>query len=258
MNRDACTAGGLLPEPDDQRGRRGPLRSTERPAPGSRAFGSAYRVVRRGGQAARRRIVAASGGPARTRIVLVLGSVLALSSADAATVGAAAVQLRHSLGHRQHRHRAARGRDLGGGGGVLGAVRRARRPGPAHLDASHRDRDLGRGDDLGRDRPYVRPADGGPDLARRGDRLHGARGGLARRRLDPGRGAGEDLRLHPDRANWPGPGVGFAVTGDIAALSWRAAFIILALPAFFLAWLVFRLPEPARGGQGRARSRAGL
>ena len=47
-----------------------------------------------------------------------------------------------------------------------------------------------------------------------------------------------------------GAGIGFSVTGDIAALSWRLAFIILALPAFFLAWLVFRLPEPARGGQG--------
>jgi MFS family permease len=46
-----------------------------------------------------------------------------------------------------------------------------------------------------------------------------------------------------------GAGVGFAVTGDIAALSWRAAFVILALPAFVLAWLIFRLPEPARGGR---------
>src|SRR5262249_50702918 len=45
-----------------------------------------------------------------------------------------------------------------------------------------------------------------------------------------------------------GAGVGFTVTGDIAALSWRAAFISLALPAFLLAWLIFRLPEPARGG----------
>jgi MFS family permease len=44
-----------------------------------------------------------------------------------------------------------------------------------------------------------------------------------------------------------GAGVGFAVTGDIAALSWRAAFVILALPAFALAWFVFRLPEPGRG-----------
>jgi MFS family permease len=46
-----------------------------------------------------------------------------------------------------------------------------------------------------------------------------------------------------------GAGVGFAVTGDIAALSWRAAFVILALPAFVLAWLVWRLPEPARGAR---------
>ena len=47
-----------------------------------------------------------------------------------------------------------------------------------------------------------------------------------------------------------GAGVGFAVTGDIAALSWRAAFVILAIPAFFLGWLVLRLREPARGGRG--------
>ena len=46
-----------------------------------------------------------------------------------------------------------------------------------------------------------------------------------------------------------GAGVGFAVTGDVAALSWRAAFVLLALPAFVLAWLIFRLREPARGGR---------
>jgi MFS family permease len=45
-----------------------------------------------------------------------------------------------------------------------------------------------------------------------------------------------------------GTGFGFAVTGDIAALSWRAAFVALALPALVIAWFVFRLPEPARGG----------
>jgi MFS family permease len=47
-----------------------------------------------------------------------------------------------------------------------------------------------------------------------------------------------------------GAGFGFAVTGDIAALSWQAAFVILSIPAFVLAWLVLRLPEPKRGGQG--------
>src|SRR5205085_876124 len=51
-----------------------------------------------------------------------------------------------------------------------------------------------------------------------------------------------------------GAGVGFAVTGDLAALSWRAAFLVLALPAFVLAWLIFRLPEPARGGSGALAS----
>jgi MFS family permease len=47
-----------------------------------------------------------------------------------------------------------------------------------------------------------------------------------------------------------GAGFGFAVTGDIATLSWRAAFVILALPAFVLAWFVLQLPEPERGGRG--------
>ena len=47
-----------------------------------------------------------------------------------------------------------------------------------------------------------------------------------------------------------GAGVGFAVTGNVAALSWRAAFVILALPAFALALVVWRLREPERGGKG--------
>jgi predicted MFS family arabinose efflux permease len=51
-----------------------------------------------------------------------------------------------------------------------------------------------------------------------------------------------------------GAGFGFAVTGDIAAVSWiggwRTAFIVLSLPAFVLGWLVLRLREPARGGRG--------
>jgi MFS family permease len=47
-----------------------------------------------------------------------------------------------------------------------------------------------------------------------------------------------------------GTGVGFTITGDVAALSWRAAFVILALAAFPLAWALFHLPEPVRGGAG--------
>lgn len=47
-----------------------------------------------------------------------------------------------------------------------------------------------------------------------------------------------------------GAGVGFTFTGDVAALSWQAAFVMLALVAFPLAVALFRLPEPVRGGAG--------
>jgi MFS family permease len=47
-----------------------------------------------------------------------------------------------------------------------------------------------------------------------------------------------------------GTGVGFLVSGEIAgALSWRYAFWWLALPAIALAWALWKLPEPPRGGQ---------
>jgi MFS family permease len=49
-----------------------------------------------------------------------------------------------------------------------------------------------------------------------------------------------------------GTGIGFIVSGEIAAfVSWRAAFAWLAIPGLALAWLLFRLPEPARGGQSK-------
>ncbi|MCL5281476.1 MAG: MFS transporter [Planctomycetes bacterium] len=45
-----------------------------------------------------------------------------------------------------------------------------------------------------------------------------------------------------------GTGFGYVVSGELALLSWRIGFLGLALPAFWVAWLVYRLPEPARGG----------
>jgi predicted MFS family arabinose efflux permease len=45
-----------------------------------------------------------------------------------------------------------------------------------------------------------------------------------------------------------GMGFGYVVSGELALLSWRIGFLGLALPAFWVAWLVLRLPEPARGG----------
>ena len=48
-----------------------------------------------------------------------------------------------------------------------------------------------------------------------------------------------------------GTAVGFIVSGSLASvISWRAAFIVLAIPGFFLARELWRtVPEPLRGGQ---------
>src|SRR5207248_11096097 len=50
-----------------------------------------------------------------------------------------------------------------------------------------------------------------------------------------------------------GTAAGFIVSGSVASLiSWRAAFVVLAIPGFFLARELYRtVPEPLRGGQSR-------
>jgi predicted MFS family arabinose efflux permease len=46
-----------------------------------------------------------------------------------------------------------------------------------------------------------------------------------------------------------GSGIGYVVSGDLSSLTtWRVAFWWLAAPSLALAWVVWRLPEPARGG----------
>ncbi|MES2403957.1 MAG: MFS transporter [Pseudomonadota bacterium] len=49
-----------------------------------------------------------------------------------------------------------------------------------------------------------------------------------------------------------GVAIGFLVSGNIAALSWRAPFEVLAALGLILAYFIARkLPEPRRGGRGR-------
>ena len=51
-----------------------------------------------------------------------------------------------------------------------------------------------------------------------------------------------------------GAGVGFMVSGQLALLSWRAPFAALVLPTALVWWLVHRLAEPARDGSDRLRA----
>src|SRR5262249_20626122 len=70
----------------------GPPESS-RPRPAARVGAAALSLAR----AVVRSLTRTLGGAERTRVVVLLASVLALSSADAATVGAAATPLRHAL-----------------------------------------------------------------------------------------------------------------------------------------------------------------
>jgi MFS family permease len=204
-------------------------------------------MIGRTAQQARGQLEVVFGGPERTRVVVVLAAVLAMSSADAATVGAAATQLRRSL-HIDLT-------DIGllvTVSSLVGAA--ASLPFGVLADRVKRTRTLGITVVmwgiamlasafsmsfsqllLARTVLGMVTASAGPVVASLiGDYFpSGERGRVYSYIL-----TGELL----------GAGIGFAVTGDVAALSWRAAFVLLALPTFFLARFIFRLPEPMRGG----------
>lgn len=53
-----------------------------------------------------------------------------------------------------------------------------------------------------------------------------------------------------------GTAFGFIAAGELALISWRLGFISVAVVALITAWLVYRLPEPARDGSSRVASGA--
>lgn len=187
------------------------------------------------------------GGPARTRVILVFAAVLALNSADTATVGASATELRQSL-HISNT-------DIGllvAVTAAVGAVFSV--PFGMLIDRTHRTAVLtgtvalwgmvmlvsatvSDFDQLLLARVVLgaMTAASGPGIASLvGDYFPSdERGKIYGYVL-----AGELL----------GAGAGFVITGDVADISWRAAFVILALPTIPLAWFLGQLPEPLRGG----------
>jgi MFS family permease len=218
-------------------------------APVRGAAGAAGRAARRGANAARSRLTVVLGGATRTKVVVVLAAVLALSSADAATVGASAVELRQGL-HIDNT-------DIG----LLVAVSSlagasASVPFGMLADRVRRTWTLAAAIVLW-GAAMLWSATAGSFSQLLVSRLAlgavtAAAGPITASLVGDYFPGGERGRIYSFvlTGELAGAGAGFAVTGDIAALSWRAAFVILSIPAFYLAYLVWHLPEPVRGGQG--------
>ncbi len=207
------------------------------------------RAARRGARTAKRKLVPVLGGRARSRVIIVLACVLALSSADTATVGAAAIELRRALRISTF--------DIGllvTVTAVVGAVFSL--PFGVLADRLRRTWLLGASIVL-----WAVAMVWSATAANFGDLLISrlALGGVTAVAGPvvaslvgdwfPGGERGQ-IYSYILTGELLGAGLGFAFTGEIAALSWRLAFVILAIPAIVLAWAVFQLPEPLRGGRG--------
>jgi MFS family permease len=192
------------------------------------------------------------GGPARRHVVVVLALVLGLDSADQATVGASATQLRDAF--------TLTNTDIGlliAVTGLTGAA--ATLPFGVLVDRIDRTRLLAAATVLWAAAMAVCAA--APSF----EFLLVARLGLGAvtavavpavaSLIGDWFGPGERARIYGFVLSGEliGAGVGFSVAGGLAALSWRASFLVLTLPALGVGWLTGRLPEPARGGSSRLR-----
>jgi MFS family permease len=189
------------------------------------------------------------GGQARTRVIVVLACVLGLSSADAATVGAAATELRKAL--------TIGNTDIGllvAVSSVVGAI--ASVPFGMLADRVRRTWTLSLAIVLWGSCMFwsaTAGSFGGLLLARLGlGAATAAAGPVVASLVGDYFPGGERGRIYSYilMGELVGAGAGFVFTGDIAVLSWRAAFVILGIAAFPLAWAVFKLREPERGGAG--------
>jgi MFS family permease len=230
--------------------------TNDSPGLGRRTATAGAAMVGRVAGAGSRALTDALGGAERTRIILLLASVLALSSADASTVGASATQLRDAF-------------DIGNTEigllvtvtSLVGAV--ATLPFGVVADRGPRTWILGAVIVLWGAAmiwsAFVQSF--GHLLVTRLalGAVTAAAGPLVASLVGDYFDASERGRIWGFilGGELVGVGIGFGITGDLAALSWRLAFVVLALPAFALAWLVFRLPEPERGARDTLASQSG-
>jgi MFS family permease len=198
----------------------------------------------------RGQVVKRVGGPARARVITLFGAVLALSGADAATVGAVAPQLEESrhIGNTEI--------------GLLSSV--------ALLVGAVFTIPIGLYVDRFKRMPMLAISIVLWSVASLFSAFAGSYDSLLLTRLLLGAvtaSAGPAIAsligdYFPARERgrvWAyvlggeiaGTAFGFIISGSVASLiDWRAAFVLLAIPGFFLARELYRtVPEPQRGGQ---------
>ena len=229
--------------------------------PISSLVGLSWRFLAWVGRLVRGEVVKHVGGPARARVIVLFAAVLALSGADAATVGAVAPQLESSL-HINNT-------DLG----LLSSV--------SLLVGAIFTLPIGLLVDRTRRMPLLAASIVLWSIASLFSAFAAGFWGLLLTRVALGAVAASagpavasltgDYFAAEERARvWSyilvgeaaGTAFGFIVSGFVAsAIGWRAAFVVLAIPGFFVARELWRtVPEPLRGGQshlevGRRRPR---
>jgi MFS family permease len=216
----------------------------------ARAAQAAYRGAEWTARLASGEVVKRVGGPARARVVVMFGCVLALGGADAATVGAVAPSLEHSLHIGNTKIGLLSSATL-----LVGAIftipvgllvdRIKRVPMLSFSIALWSIASLASAfahnySSLLLTRLFLGAvtATAGPAIASlSGDFFPASERGRIWAYILGGEAAGT--------------AVGFIVCGSVASLiGWRAAFVLLAIPGFFLARELYRtVPEPLRGGQ---------
>jgi MFS family permease len=217
-----------------------------------RAADGFVRLLRWLGRLARGELVKRVGGPARARVIALFAAVLALNGADAATVGAIAPQLEHALHIGNTKIGLLSSISLLVGavftipvGMLVDRVRRIPVLAVSIILWSLASAVSAFSSDystllLTRLVLGAVTASAGPAIASlTGDYFPSAERGRVWAYIL----AGETV----------GTAIGFIISGSVASLiHWRAAFILLAIPGFFLARTLWRtVPEPLRGGQSR-------
>ncbi len=204
------------------------------------------------GRAARGEVVRRVGGAARARVIVLFGAVLALNGADSSTVGAVAPQLEHAL----HIGNADIGL-LASVSLLVGALFTI--PVGFLVDRFNRVPMLAASIVLWSVASLLSAFAGSYSTLLLTRLLLGAVAATAGPAIAsltgdyfPARERGR-IYAYILGGEIAGNAVGFIVSSSVASLiDWRAAFVLLSIPGFFLARELWRtVPEPLRGGQSR-------